>query len=1022
MGVFRGISLLVCLLLGLASGLRAQQRALQVRRLGVDEGLPQGSVYSIFQDSRGFMWIGTGDGLARWDGRSFRTFRGRYNDSSGRSLADRIVRGPMCEDAFGRLWFSTSGGIRNYSLREQQFKKIELGPLPYDDQILIAGYDNRAVFCWIDRRIWRIDVRDFKTQNIDAGLAADERISTATLQGRFLYLLTRHRLLCVDTRNGTTRTLLQSDSIRALLPLPDGGLSIWFPDRVRFMHNQKLDADFPLPDARSQSFAPLRITSSGICYGSTGSGLAELRLAGSRIHNFPVNATPAYSLNSPYVVCLLMDRSDNLWVGTEGSGINIVDMKGNRFGSYVPQPGDNADETALMAKSLLEVGGKLWIGTFNSGVLVLDRETNQVSRHSNYAPSDLERVTLLYRDDSDRIWMNYEQHIGLVDTVTMAFSRRGTLPDSISANLSITAIAPLRDGSMLVGSTQGLYRLRIPPAGPLQIGKLTQPKAPTYGFVAAIQAMPDGSVFIGKVRDGFYRIRPDTGTGPVQVLDDGLHQTGIRDFQLSNHGRLLWMASENGLVAYEPMRRLYFTLDEHDGLSNSHIYGILAESDSCLWVSTNRGLNRVRYRYLPDDARLYVRSVDAWTSKDGLQSNEFNTGAFCKLSDGGMAFGGVTGVNWFHPKRVFNNPYPPQVVITSVLVNEKPLASAVDYPYLSQIRLPYNQNTLGFRFAALEYTNSAANRYEYILEGFDRDWVYAGTIPEARYANLPPGEYRFLVRASNSDGIWSKPKPALTIRISPPWWKQLWARSLGILILAGIVGLVVRFYVQRRIARQLRELEKQKAINDERLRISRDMHDELGTGLTKIALLSEVAKRRGDSAHSGSLSDIASTSRELTQKIGEIVWTLNPANDTLDTLAAYIREFIMDNYDALEDVLVTTDYPDTIPDVPLSHVLRRALLLVTKEAINNAVKYAEARQIVLRLRIEDSGICLEVADDGKGFDMHRVAPRPGRGGNGLGNMKARMQTAGGTLEIQSAPGMGTSIVYCVPMSRVQRYN
>lgn len=1018
----KGILILICLCLGMVTELGAQQHALPVRRLGVDDGLPQGSVYSLFQDSRGFIWIGTGDGLARWDGRNFRTFRGRYNDSSGRSLADRIVRGPMCEDPYGRLWFTTSSGIQCYNFREQRFYKVNLGHLLFNEQHVIAGADAASVYCWLGTRIWKIGVRDLRPQPIATGLLPGESIASGVFVSDRLYIVTRQRFYSIDTRTGATQNLLRSDSIRAALPLPDGRISVWTPGQVHLFRNGNPEPGFRLPDSIGRSFSPHRISNSGICFGATPAGLAQLRLPTGRMQQFPVNTNPAYSLNSPYVVSLLMDRSDNLWVGTEGSGINIVDTKGNRFGSFVPQPGENSDETALMAKSLLDVGGKLWIGTFNSGLLVLDRANGNVRRFSNYAPTQLERVSLLYRDDSDRIWMNYEQHIGIVDSVRMTFTRHTALPDSNVGNLSATAMAPLHDGSFLIGSTHGLFRMRVPGTGPLEIRKVSRPGGPAYGFVAAIQSMPDGSVFIGKVRDGFYRLRPDTGAGPMQVLDEGLHQTGIRDFHLSNRGHLLWMATENGLVAYEPLRRLMFTLDEHDGLSNSHVYGILAESDSCLWISTNRGINRIRYRYLSDDAQLFVRSVDAWTAKDGLQSNEFNSGAYCQLSDGGMAFGGVTGVNWFHPKRVFNNPYPPQVVITSILVNERPLPAAADYPYLSRITLPHNQNTLGFRFAALEYTNSGANRYEYKLEGFDKDWVYAGTIAEARYANLPFGDYRFLVRASNSDGIWSKPFPALSIRIVPPWWRQLWAQILGVLLVIAAIASVVRYYVQRRINRQLRELEKQRAINDERLRISRDMHDELGTGLTKIALLSEVARRRGASAQPASLGEIATTSRALTQKIGEIVWTLNPANDTLDTLAAYIREFLQDHYDSLEDVLVTTDFPDTIPDVPLSHVLRQALLLVTKEAINNAVKYAEATQIILRLRVDETGISFEVADDGKGFDKDGIAPRPGRGGNGLGNMNARMESAGGSFEINSAPGMGTSIFFRVPMSRVRRYN
>ncbi len=528
------------------------------------------------------------------------------------------------------------------------------------------------------------------------------------------------------------------------------------------------------------------------------------------------------------------------------------------------------------------------------------------------------------------------------------------------------------------------------------------------GWVYNFYKAPDGSIYIGK-RNGFAKVRMLNDSLP-QLIDFGLDGLPIRHFYKSNT-QILWIASEQGLIAYNETTHKYKVFDEAAGIANSYVYAILPQNDSTLWVSTNKGISQVNIRY--GDGNDVKAKFTNYTSKDGLQSNEFNTGAFFKCADGTLMFGGIAGVNWFNPANIKINPYKAIPAITGVYVNDT-LMNRDTTMYMQQLVLPYARNTISFTLRALEYTLQEQNSFAYMLEGHDRDWVYT-TGDKARYSNLPPGNYRFLLKVSNNENLWNEQPLALRITILPPYWQTWWFRLLVVLALALTAFFAARYYIRQRILVKTRELEKQHALNMERIRISKDVHDDIGSGLSKISLLSEIANKkiRENQPHGKDISNITAISKELVDNMRDLIWVLNPENTTLDNLVSRIREYCADYIDGV-NIAAIFNFPELVPAINISREVQRNIFSTIKEAVNNCVKHSGATGIKVDVSIHNSTLSIAITDNGAGFAENELKGT----GNGLRNMKQRIASIGGQCTITSAIHEGTTVSIIIPFDKL----
>ncbi len=311
------------------------------------------------------------------------------------------------------------------------------------------------------------------------------------------------------------------------------------------------------------------------------------------------------------------------------------------------------------------------------------------------------------------------------------------------------------------------------------------------------------------------------------------------------------------------------------------------------------------------------------------------------------------------------------MIIKRLEVLDKPFKSDTAISLLHKVELPYNQNTIAIEYVPLEFTNPLKNKVQYMLEGADEDWLMAGNQSMARYTNLRPGSYIFKVKACNNDEVWNTEPTTLQIVIRIPFWQSLWFRFLLLLLVLGIAYYFSALYLDYKIRNEKLKLEKEQAVDQEQARISSDMHDDLGSGLSTIRLLSEIAKRKiKDTGQTKEIERISEAAGELVDKMSEIIWAMNSSNDSLANLIAYMRSFAAD---FLEHAHIQHHFiiPENIPNVKLSGGTRRHIYLAVKESLHNVVKHSQASEVIIEVKVFKN-MTIMLKDNGKGFDPEKV--------------------------------------------------
>jgi len=976
---------------------------LVIRSWGTQEGLPQNTVNTLLQTRDGYLWVGTRDGLARFDGVRFSVFGLRDGLQSVEVLA-------LHEDHQGTLWIGTGGGGLSRFVNGQ-IQSLGMPQRSVSDDIITALAEDAEGRLWIGTAgglsLWHNGAFVH-----DGALATLEQTPVRTLlrdRNGGMWIATLGQGL-FEYRNGQLTASAGptgSEKILAYCLMEDQSGQLWAGIGNGIVLCRR-EAQWRAYD-RTQGVPYAYITSLAqeadgtIWAGSLDDGL--YRYEGDRF--YPVRKEDGLSGND--IRALRPDREGNLWVGTRTGGLNRLSRP------KVIACGGAQGLTNDFTRSVAETeDGTLWVGTIGGGLYR--------GGPGEFRPFAPEPVMAFYAS-VDSVLAARNGTLWWGGARALLCWRDGRLAGCYTnepwvKSASVTALCEDRQGGLWIGTSESKV---VHWDG----DRFTEfPARVARGPVAALAQQPNGVLWVGSAAGGLKRVRPTTGE--VESVTNGLISQAVRALYLERDGTL-WIGTAGGGLSRWREGRIA-TLTSRHGLGADTVSQIIEDDDGNLWLGCSRGIFRVSKAALNEFAEGKVRFVHprSFGENDGMPAEECSSG-FCpaglKTKSGLLCFSTVKGLVFLDPRRLEAEAPAPSVLLEEVLVNGTawrtqaqvaPSANAAPAPAReSRLAIPPGGREVEVQYTAISFASPEKVSFRYRLKGLDQDWVEAGARRSAFYHRIPPGDFAFEVTACNADGIWSEGRTVLLLRVQPYLWETPWF-SVGIGVLAvGLFAGLLRFLEARKYQQRLALLQTQHAIERERLRISKDMHDDIGSILTQVTQLSDLGQSEaGEHPGAGThFERIGAQTRVAVQALDEIVWATNPKNDNLPRFAEYVGRFADECFEA-SSVRCWQQMPTELPNLPLGADTRHNVFLAVKESLTNVLKHAQATEVWLRLSLNGGMVELEIEDNGLGFSISGIAT----GGNGLENMRTRLAETGGRFELTSVHGQGTKVRFVFPVS------
>jgi ligand-binding sensor domain-containing protein/signal transduction histidine kinase len=969
----------------------------------VRDGLPQSSVISLITSRDGYLWLGTLSGLVRFDGIKFTVF----DESNTRGLSSsRVVK--LFEDRQRNLWIGTETEGVVMVKPDGQLQVAPIGRGSPDGRLLSVCEDDAGAI-WLytaDGQLWRHRAGQFQAANMPRAPLSLCRSVIAEPGGRIWVGADWGQLGLSggSAETGpTNQMVVAATRLDFLLQCARGGYWRLADGRVQRWEGDKLVEDlggYPWGSARVSAACEDR--AGNLIVGTLDVGVLGARASEAGVYWFNTNGPPqrisrAEGLSHNAVLSVAVDREGSLWVGTDGGGLNRVRLR--LFSTPAESRGHVVQSVAENAE------GGLWLG-FNFDGLRYWR----AGFVKDFGPEDgllNPNVAAVLVDRSQRVWVGTRGGAfpGLYVLQDSQFQRAAGVP---ALQQAVTAIHEDRAGRLWFGTEAGLVRLENN-----RWDIFTRREGLSADRVRAIADDAAGNLWVGTEGGGLNRFRE----GRFEVYrksDAGLPSDNVAAIWV-DATEAVWVATGGGLARLRQGHWTRYTTA--DGLPSNGI-GYLAEDGAGhLWIGTSVGLVRVALRDLEPAAAAAGEPIPwrVYTEADGLWTRECTFGsqpAAGRTRDGRLLLPTIDGCVVVQPRDLKPNTLAPPVLIESIYVDgkaQRPAAIRSERP--ARLTLPPGRQSLEIRYTSLNLAAPERTVFQYRMEGHETLWNDAGSRRVAPYSKLPPGEYRFVVRAANEDGVWNEQGAALAIVVEPPFWQTTW-----FLIGSGLAGLglvvgIVHLVSTNRLKRQMRQ---QAVVEKDRARIARDLHDQVGASMTQLSLLAEMVEADKDApaeveAHARQMIQSA---RQTTHVLDEIVWAVNPANDTLNGLINYICKNAQD-YLHVAGFKYRFDVPAELPATPLSPEVRHNVFLAAKEAVTNVVRHSGGTAAWVRLRLQADAFTLEIADDGRGVpDSARQSTR-----NGLRNMQKRMEDVGGTYAVGRAPEGGALITLTAPIVR-----
>lgn len=950
------------------------------------------SITSIIQDEQGFMWFGTKFGLIRFDGYNHKVFI--YDHKTKNSLSNNFIR-DLLLDKNGRIWIATDGGgISIFNPVKETFSTINL-------QTAFLGFE-RVNEVWSlhqdiqnpDKVMW-IGTSEglIKFNSADSSFSI-YRNENSTISGNRISCIfedSKNRLWIgtitdginifdketsfINKRNNSNITFnIEADFIWDIIE--DSSNTIWFGTQTnglyKFDEPNKIFINYNHSETKKNSLSEKRVLalmqpkgySGSLFIGTWEGGLNILNPSNITFQNYDTKE----GLSSTSILSFFQDQSGIVWIGTEKGGVNYILPGKIKFDSYNLSENDNN----LAVTSFLKFKNQLLIGS-TSGLFIKELESKEIKKFNEVYPtiklSDHNIQSLIKLPDNKILAGTFFGGINLIDLYKMESS--SVVPNEFKNDavkkLFLDSKKNIWIGTLKSGIIILDQNLIIKDKFNKENGKINS------NFITDIFEDSNNNIWVGTYRSGLYKFDSKLNLQNYLSIPENkstLSSNNINSIWEDKNG-IIWIAAEGGgLNKFNPTANSFEMISESNGLAGNNVKSIVNDNSNFLWISTTNGISKLN---------LIDNSIINFNSDDGLNSNVFTNNSVYKI-DETIYFGSINGFSSFNPININKNNFIPNVHLTQFLVFNKPIELQKSISYTTEINLRYNQNVFSIHYTALNYIFPERNKYAYRLIGFDNDWIYTKN-RSVVYTNLNPGTYLLEVKASNNDGVWNETGASLKIIIAAPFWMTWWFYLLVILF---VITLFYFFYKVR--------INKLIAMERLRTKIASDLHDEIGSSLTKISINAGLLNyEQNKNEISKRLKNIESTSREVISSMSDIIWSIDARKDKLSELISRMKNTA---FDILGDKDIGIEFDINIPqkDIKLPLRFRENIFLIFKEAVNNCAKHSNADKVLVQFIINNNQIKLLISDNGIGMseiDLNK--------GNGLQNMKMRAEAIKGEI-------------------------
>jgi len=1050
----------------------SQESNLNFMNLSSKEGLSSNVVNTIHKDSFGYMWFGSDDGLNRFDGQKFSVYRHKGDDST--SIASNEILA-IYEDRSRNLWIGTGSGLVLYNRKMDSFKNyretknMAITSISSDgnEDIWVAGYGGLYV---LSSRTGFMAPINFKRREDREAIRSQPIMSMFRDRHNRMWLGTRRGLYLYQPREGVLVQFLHSDESSSLSGNSvsaisedakgniwvgtDNGLSVLKINGKEFVNYRHAPLNKnSLSSNIVYTIAPER---DGKLWIGTENGLNILDPANGSISRVEHDGRSRFSLIGKSVKSIFIDKEGVYWVATFRGGVNKYDKNLAFFNLRQSNRFDPAGLSASVVTSFVEAGrNRIYVGTDGGGLNLFDSGTG-IFRHIPLDESAPHALSILAMEKrGSEVWIGtYLNGLFILDTKTgkSRHIKSGNGPHNISGSDVFCMKADSR-GNMWIGTNgQGVDCFDGDSRAFVHFNKsgIGRDRIQLNGYIRAIEEDREGNIWIGSNGAGIAVYNPlNRYTKLLNKGNTDLPNDNINCIYAARDGRV-WIGSTAGLSSYDLNANKVVTVSEEDGLANGVVYKILEDENGKIWVSTNKGISSF------DPA---IKRFKNYSSYNGVQRSPFVIGAGLRLSDGRLFFGGTDGFNYFHPKDLYANKSVPKVVLTDLKISNQTVKPSADSPIkedisvVEVINLDYKQN-FSLSFVALNYTSPHESRYSYKLENFEKEWNVVGQSNTAIYTNLDPGEYVFHVKATSDTGEWTTPLKSVKIVVHPPFWLTYYAYAFYLLLIGSILVYVrrlgirklkdrfaheqERIRVQQMIEQERRESERLREFDQLKIKFLTNLSHEFRTPISLIVgPVEQLIQQETNSPRNQQLQMIKRNSRRLLNLVNQLLDFRNikekeqKLHVSERDFVAFVREVAESFKDLADRKRINFSFSSEVRSyftVFDANKIERIFF----NLLSNAFKFTlEGGEIALKIQ-ENEGLCVSLSDSGIGMkeeEQERIFERFFQtetdgsvinqgSGIGLSIAKEFVKLHGGTIQVNSIAGKGSTFIVHLPLSKI----